>query len=422
MSTQTDPSVTNEGGLRVLMCSDHFYPDLSSGGRLLTDLAHGLAVDTQMFVITAFSEYNSSRPVLAHEEYRGITIDRVWSTSFSRKRIWGRLLNEITFCLSASWRVLTGSRPDVIYVLSSPPFLPMFISFVSRLRGVPYLFVMMDVFPDIAVKMGLLEPESAIVRFWNWLSNLSLRRADRIVVLGRCMHEIIQAKLGSDRIPIDVIHNWSDRRSMYPVDRSQNPFFSDHPALNGKFIVLYSGNLGRFQDFETILKSAEAMLDDDHVRFVIAGEGARREWLSQNIESRRLHNVSLLPFVPQDQLIYSLNAADVGLVTLERGAEGLGVPSKFYPLIAVGKPIIALMGDQAEIARLVRETDIGTVVTQGDVDGLVNAIKLFTGDSERHLKTSQRAQTLFLERFDREYAIQAYRTALHLTRKRRRDQ
>jgi glycosyltransferase involved in cell wall biosynthesis len=421
MSARVDSSVTHEGRLNVLMCSDHFYPDLSSGGRLLTDLAEGLASDVRMSVITAFSEYNSSRSMLAHEEYRGITIDRVWSTSFSRKRIWGRLLNEITFCLSASWRVLTGLRPDVIYVLSSPPFLPLFISVVSRLRGVPYLFVMMDVFPDIAVKMGLLESDAAIVRFWNWLSNLSLRRADRIVVLGRCMFEIIRAKLDSDRVPIDVIHNWSDRRFMYPVARSQNPFFVDHPALKDKFIVLYSGNLGRFQDFETILKSAEAMLGDDQVRFVIAGEGARREWLSQNIESRGLRNVSLFPFVPQDQLIYSLNAADVGLVTLERGAEGLGVPSKFYPLIAVGKPIIALMGSQAEVARLVREAEIGSVVTQGDVEGLVKAISSLAGDPERHLETSKRAHALFLERFDREYAIQAYRDALRLAAKRRSD-
>ena len=397
------------------MVTDHFYPDLSSGGRLLTDLARGLVLQEQVSVITAFSDYNAERSGLASEVYQGISISRVWNTSFSRQRIWGRLLNELSFCFTASWKALMGPRPDVIYVLSSPPFLPLFISIVSRLRRVPYLFVMMDVFPDIAVSMGLLERGSLIVRFWEYLSRIALRQAARIVVLGRCMKAVVEEKLGMMRVPIDVIHNWSDSRAIYPVSRDQNSFFDSHPSLRDKFVVMYSGNLGRFQDFETILAAAKILEQDDSIRFVIAGDGVRKEWLLQEIMARKLRNTQLLPFVPQAQLVNSLNAADLGLVTLEKGAEGLGVPSKFYPLIAAGRPILALMGESAEVARLVREFEIGAVVTQGDVNGFVAAVRQFAGDREAYRSASERALQLFLKHFDRDVAIQAYSLALQRT-------
>lgn len=418
-SLQTpNPSVPSESsgtGLRVLMVTDHFYPDLSSGGRLLTDLAEGLASSTQMSVITAFSEYNSTRSNLASETYKGTSIRRVWSSSFSRQRIWGRLLNELSFCFASSWVAMTNPRPDVIYVLSSPPFLPLFIAVVSHLRRVPYLFVMMDVFPDIAVSMGLVEPRSLLVRFWEFLSRAALRRASRIVVLGRCMQAVIEKKLGNKHVPIDVIHNWSDRRAIYPIAKAENPFFDTYPDLRDKFVVLYSGNLGRFQDFETILAAAEKLKSDDTIRVVIAGDGVRKPWLTQEIAQRHLSNTVLLPFVSQAQLIYSLNATDLGLVTLERGAEGLGVPSKFYPLIAAGRPILALMGQSAEVARLVEEHDIGAVVAQGDVEGVVRVIQRYARDHQAHQLASQRALQLFLERFDRDVAIREYAVALHRT-------
>lgn len=406
---------TKQSKLSVLFCTDHFYPDLSSGGRLLTDLAEGLSPSMNVAAITAFSDYNAERSTISHEVHKGIAIDRVWHTRFERRKLIRRLFNEITFCISVFFKVLTGPRPDVIYVVSSPPFLPLFISFVAQLRRVPYLYVMLDVFPDVAVKMGVLEDGTLVVRFWEWLSTAALRRADRIVVLGRCMTEVIQQKLGSKRVPIDVIHNWSDKRSMYPIARADNPFFESHPTFKDKFIALYSGNLGRFQDFETILKTAEAMLEDQHVQFLIVGEGARKTWLQEQIQARGLRNVLLLPFVPQDQLIYLLNAADVGLVTLERGAEGLGVPSKFYPLIAAGIPIIALMGANAEVALQVREADIGRVVVQGDVDGFIAAIKSFSSNPDQQQAASVRARQLFLKHFDREFAVEAYRASLQRT-------
>lgn len=399
--------------MRVLVLSDHFYPDLSSGGRLWTELSAALVESGEtVSVLTAFSSYNSEAIGSTRDIHKGIEIRRVRSTHFDRERLAGRLANELTFCVSAFVVSLRGPRPDVILTLSSPPFLPLFVTLLSRLRRVPFVYVMYDVFPDIAVQMGLLDRGAAIVRVWEWISSLALRRATRIVVIGRCMKAVVEAKLGSAHIPVDVIHNWSDSRQHYPVARRDNPFFERHPELRSKFIVQYSGNLGRFQDFETILATAEALRADTQICFVIIGDGFRKQWLVEEVEKRRLSNVIMLPFQPQAELNFSLNAADVALVTLERGAEGLGVPSKFYPILAVGKPVIAVMHTSAEVARTVQETGIGEVILQGDVTGLSEAVKRLADDPTATREAGAHSRELFLREFDLPIAVQHYRRTL----------
>lgn len=399
--------------MRILILSDHFHPDLSSGGRLWTELSAALVERGEMVsVLTAFSSYNSEFAGSARDVYRGINIRRVASTRFARKNLAGRLSNEVSFCISVFSRAVFHPRPDVILTLSSPPFLPLFVTLLSKLRRIPFVYVMYDVFPDIAVQTGLLAPGSPIVKFWGGFSKLALRNATRIVVIGRCMQEVIETKIGSANVPIDVIHNWSDSRQLYPISRSKNPFFERFPELRDKFIVQYSGNLGRFQDFETILGVAEQLLPRTEIHFLIIGDGFRRQWLTDEIDKRNLLNVSLLPFQPQAELIYSLNAADVSLVTLERGAEGLGVPSKFYPILAVGKPVVAVMHTSAEVARTVREAQVGEVVRQGDVSGLAAVVRQLAGDRGATEEMGVRSLELFLREFDLPVAVQRYQRVL----------
>jgi len=400
------------------MLSEHFHPDLSSGGHLWTELSTAFVERGEIVnVLTAFSSYKGEAVGSAREVYRGITIRRVASTRFARKNLVGRLLNEVSFSISVFFRTLIQPKPDVILTVSSPPFLPLFVALLSKLRRVPFVYVMFDVYPDIAVVTGLLTPGSPIVKFWEGISRRALRNATRIIVLGRCMQEIIEAKLGPVKIPVDVIHNWSDSRQLYPVSRNENPFFVRYPELRDKFIVQYSGNLGRFQDFETILGVAEELTVHQEIHFLIIGDGFRRQWLIDEIGKRGLANVSLLPFQPQTELIYSLNAADVSLVTLERGAEGLGVPSKFYPILAVGKPVVAVMHANAEVARTVREMHIGEVVKQGDVSGLSAVVRRLASDREATQQMGERSLKLFLREFDLPIAVQHYQRALECAAK-----
>ena len=398
----------------ITLLTDHFHPDISSGGRLLSELAADIVLrGDQVNVITSNVARNTVEEGVINNSYQGVKINRVYSSSFNRTKLIGRLINEISFCFAVFFHTLFKSKIDLIVCISSPPFLPFFAMALSKLRRKPWVYVVMDVYPDIAVNLGLLKKDSLIVKVWDKVFNGVLKASTRIVVLGRCMQDIIQLKLGEKNVPIDIIHNWSNSKTMYPITQLTNPFFKDHPELINKFIIQYSGNLGRFQDFETILSAATHLINEERICFMIVGEGYRRKWLLEEIDKRRLTNVRLYPFQSQSDLIYSLNVADIALITLESGAEGLGVPSKFYPILAVGKPIIALMKQTSEVAMIINEYELGTVINQGDVLGLYNAIHEFVNNVGELNDMSVRARKLFLERFDNHIAFKSYRKSLY---------
>jgi glycosyltransferase involved in cell wall biosynthesis len=401
--------------MRILLLTDHFYPDLSSGGRLLTDLAAGLVESgDRVQVITAFASYNTIETGLAKEEFLGVKIERVISTKIERSNIIERLKSELLFCFAVFFKALFSKEIDIIFTLSSPPFLPIFVLILSKIKQIPYIYVVMDVFPDIAVSLGITESDALIFKIWDSLSKLALHHALRIVVLGRCMLKVIENKVAKSKVPIEIIHNWSNSELIKPISKQENPFLIKHAFLKEKFIVQYSGNLGRFQDFETILVAAEKLRENELTHFLIIGDGVQRQWLVNEIQKRNLKNITLLPFQAQEDLVYSINAADIALVTLKRGAEGLGVPSKFYPILAAGKPVVAIMAEWAEVALTVKEFGIGIVLEQGDVDGLVTAIKQLSTNSDELERMGKRSRELFLQRFDRPYAIEAYQKCLHL--------
>ena len=400
----------------ITLLTDHFYPDLSSGGRLLSELAADFVLHgDQVNVITSRVVDDLEGKVVSNESYQGVKIKRVPSSQFNRSKLAGRLINEITFCFAVFFRTLFIRKIDVIVCISSPPFLPFFAMVLAKLRRKPWIYVVMDVYPDIAVNLGLLRKDSLIVKIWDSIFNVVLKNSTRIVVLGRCMHNIIQGKLGNKKVPIDIIHNWSNGKTIYPIKKQANPFFKDHPELVNKFIIQYSGNLGRFQDFETILSTAKLFINEDKISFMIVGEGFRRLWLLKEIKKRGLSNVMLFPFQSQESLIHSLNVADIALITLENGAEGLGVPSKFYPILAVGKPIISLMKQTSEVAMTISENGLGMVVEQGDIVGLFDAIHELASNEGELNDIGVRARKVFMERFDNHIAFESYRKVIYIT-------
>ena len=401
--------------MKIILFTDHFYPDFSSGGRLLTDLAIGLVEKGhEVQVITCFASYNTNVKGIQNEELSGVKISRIYLNRFSRFNLVGRFLDELLFCIILLIKNLfLQKKVDVILTLSSPPFLPFFTMIVSLIKNTPYVYIIMDVFPDIAINLGLLKSKQKLAKLWQFISKITLKKSAQIIVLGRCMEKIVQAKIPNQSTPINIIHNWSDSRKLKPLNRQNNSFFLEYPELKEKFIIQYSGNLGRFQDFETILSAAQQVQTNYLVHFLIIGEGFQKQWLLEEIKKRSLKNVTLLPFQAEKKLIYSLNACDLALVSLKRGSEGLGVPSKFYPILAVGKPVVAIMAEWAEVALIVKEHGLGSVLEQGNTVGLIETIEKFFNHPELIEQINQRAHNLFLDKFDRSTAIELYQKYLY---------
>ena len=179
---------------------------------------------------------------------------------------------------------------------------------------------------------------------------------------------------------ISCIQNWSDTNFIRPLPREN--FFRRKYKLENKFIALYAGNFGRIHNFEDLLGTAEALKRYTELVFVMVGEGAMKEKLVQECQKRGIENLLIAPFEPRSRLPEVLAAADVSLVLLRRGMAGLSVPSKIYSILASGRPTIACLDKESDIARIVRESNSGFVVPPGNTQEFVRAVQLLCGDPE----------------------------------------
>jgi glycosyltransferase involved in cell wall biosynthesis len=256
------------------------------------------------------------------------------------------------------------------------------------------VYWLQDVYPELAVELGVLRARSPAARAFDALSRWTLRRADAVIVLGDAMADRVRAK-GVDASRIQVVPNWADEDAIRPVQADVNEFRRSH-GLDGKRVVLYSGNMGRAHDLKTILGAARVLRDDPDLRFVFVGDGAKRAEVEA--AARELSSIQLLPYQPREDLSESLSSGDIHVVTQEPCTHGLIEPSKLYGVMAAGRPVLYIGPPETEAARTVEREAIGAVVASGDVGSAVDAIQRLLADRE---SLGTRARTAFEARYHR---------------------
>ncbi len=369
---------------RVVFVNRYFHPDHSATSQIASDLAFHLAArGWDVAAITGRQRYDDASARLPRSEtVKGVRVERVWSTRFGRASLAGRAVDYLTFYATA-FLAIVRHRTAVVVAMTDPPLLSVIAAIGSR-RVVNWV---QDLFPEVAEALGIRVPLVRRLRDW------SLRRAKANVVLGDLM---------AARVPKPVvIHNWADEalRPLSSPDRGS-------PALGASgFTVGYSGNLGRAHEFATILG---AMRELPGIRFVFTGGGAQlaavRDAAPANAEFRA--------YVPRERLSESLSAVDAHLVSLQPSLEGLIVPSKFYGILAVARPVIFIGARDGELARLIEAHRCGTVVDTRDVDGLVRAIESLERDRSEAAAMGDRGRALYLDRFSPRHGFAAWERVL----------
>jgi colanic acid biosynthesis glycosyl transferase WcaI len=396
--------------VRVIILNQFFYPDHSATSQLMTDLAESLV--EQGITVTALSgrgRYNGGERLERSESYKGVRIERAWATSFGKKNVVARVSDYLSFYLGASWKLLRLPRHDIVMALTTPPLIGLIALSIGRLRRMRIVSLVQDIYPDVAVSLGALKERSIVTRLLNRISRFTLRRSHRIVVLGECMRERVIAKVGDADVStrIDVIHNWADGEEIAPLNGEENSFASAQ-NLAGKFVILFSGNLGRVNEFRTVLEAARNLHDREDILFLFIGEGAKAAEIEAFAKAHDLRNIRMLPYQPRENLKYSLAAGDASLVTLADGLAGLSVPSKTYGILAAGRPIIFVGDASSSTARIVKEKACGAVVSSGDSDGLTRIITDWALNREKLSGLNRAARAAFDEQFDRSRAVKAY--------------
>jgi glycosyltransferase involved in cell wall biosynthesis len=389
-----------------------YYPDQAATGQLLTELCEHLVRDhgCRVSVVGGVplqpiaGREVATGGVLTRDRHNGVEILRARGTRFSKTRFAGRVSNYLTYFLSACYAGWRLDRPDVVVALTDPPIVGIAAWLAAVRFGAPLVMAFQDVFPEVTVLMEDFHSET-INGALQAVNKFLVRRAARSIAIGDTMRRRLIENKGASPDRTVVIANWADTSAIQPGPR-HNAFSAAHD-LDDKFVVMHSGNLGLSQSLETLVDAAALLRDVPDVRIVFQGEGVRKVELEQRAKDLELTNVLFLPFVPKDRLGESFAAADVFVISLQRGLAGYIVPSKLYGILASGRPFIAAVEDSCEVAAIATGHDCGVVVAPGDPQALSDAVRACRADRARLARRGANARAISAS-FDRTAQVARY--------------
>jgi hypothetical protein len=346
-----------------LFISQVYVPDPAAVGQHLADAAEELASrGHNVIVYTSNRGYDDpSIRYPSREMLRGVDVRRIPFSSFGKSSILVRLIGGMLFVKQAVLRSFFQPNIDAVVVSTSPPMASLGALIVAGFHRAKVKYWVMDVNPDQIVALGMARPDSLSVRVFDWINREVLRRADDVIVLDRFMADRINAKVDV-RSKMSVLPPWPAEDPPEVVDHAQNPFRAQH-GLDGKIVIMYSGNHGPSNPLETILAAAVAVRDEPRLHFMFIGGGVGKA----AVEAAAGPNIESLPYQPQEDLKYSLSAADVHLVTMGDAIRGIVHPSKVYGAMAVGRPILLIGPDENHVSDIIDAYHNGWHVRHGDV-------------------------------------------------------
>ncbi len=380
---------------------------------MLSDLAFHLARQgREVHVVTSRQRYDDAAADLPASEVRdNLHIHRVWTSRFGRAWLPGRSLDYFSFYVFSAFRVARLARQgDLVVAMTDPPLVSFPAALAAGWRGARLVNWLQDIFPEVAERLGLSAvrgPAGALAR---WARGYSLRVAALSVVLGDRMRETVVRLEPRCANRIAVIHNWADGGALRPQPHV-SPLRTQW-GLEGRFVVAYSGNMGRAHDFDTAIDACEILRGEPAIAFLFIGDGYQRPRLEREARRRGLASISFHPYQSREQLGASLGVADVHLVSLLPALEGLVVPSKFYGVLAAGRPVIVIGDPHGELARIALEARCGLALAAGDAAGLAGAIRALSDDPARCASLGINAREAFEARYDRPYAMALWEKAL----------
>ncbi len=373
--------------MHILLFNEYYPPDTSATAKMAVQVAEKLAQRHRVTVVAGRPSYDPDEfypfAFLRRETRNGVEVERVGSTAFPRHQMRRRVSNYLSYLALAVPRALE-IRPDIVLAMTDPPVAGLAGAFVARMSGRPFVYNIRDLYPDMAVGGGVVQPSHWVDR-WERMHRRALKQADRVIVLGEDMRNRILSKgVSPDRVV--VVRDGTTFPASMPA--------TDHPLVQEirsgfPFVALHAGNLGFYGAWQTLLKAAE-ILRNESTGLVFIGDGANRAALQSSAAASS--NVRFLPFRPAEQIPHVMAAGDVHIVTVRRGLEGIVVPSKLYSILAAGRPVLAVAALESDAARIVRESGCGMSADPDDPQAVAAAIRQLRDNPGRLPEMGRRAR------------------------------
>jgi glycosyltransferase involved in cell wall biosynthesis len=375
--------------VHILLLNEYFPPDTSATAKCAAQVAEALAVNHRVTVVTGRPSYDPSEHHPAYflrREVRGnLAIERVGSTAYPRFQMRRRVANYLTYLSLAIPRALSIPS-DIVLAMTDPPIEGIAGALVARLSGRPFVYNIRDMYPDMAVGGSIVRPGSFTAR-WEDMHRWALRRAARVIVLGEDMRDRIVAK-GIDPARVAV-----SRDGISIPEKLPSPDNSVAREIRGdfRFALVHAGNLGFYGAWQTLI-SAVRTLESEGVGLIFIGEGAMKPQVEAMAAGCRA--VRFLPFRPASEVPLVLSSGDMHVVTVKRGLEGVVVPSKLYPTLAAGRPVLGVAPEECDVVRIIRQTGCGLAANPDDPASVAEAIRSVLQNPQQLQTMSQRAREI----------------------------
>jgi colanic acid biosynthesis glycosyl transferase WcaI len=365
--------------MRILIYSYNYYPEPIGIAPLMTELAEGLVKrGHEVRVVTAMPNYPQREIYEAYrgklfvtEEKNGVKIQRSFVWIRPQPNLIDRILLDASFVVTSFIPAIAGWRPDVI--LTTSPSLPGCVpaAVLGWLNRCPVILNLQDILPDAAIHTGLLK-NKALIKVFQILEKFAYRTSTKISVIADGFVDNLLQK-GVKASKMVKIPNWVDVNFIRPLPKEESEFRAIH-NLNGKFVVMYSGNIALTQGLETVVQAASKLRHIPDITFVIVGEAKGLQRLQQECLQQGADNVLLLPFQPREKLPDMLAAADVSLVVQKKNVISFNMPSKIQVALASGRALIASVPDSGTAAKAINQSGGGIVVPPEEPQALADAI------------------------------------------------
>lgn len=361
------------------MLTLYFAPDLGANAVIMTRLAEELArLGHQVTVVTAFPHYDTNRiwndyqgKLVQRDGHGDIQVHRVYLYVPRQKdRLLGRVLNYVSFNLLSTVIGLLSGRQDVILSPSPPLTIGLSAYAIGRLSRTPYVYNVQDIYPDVAIRLGVLK-NPRIIALFKALERFVYDKAAAVSVISEGFRRNLLAK-GVPPEKVRVIPNFVDPDFVRPLPRHNR--FSGEQGLDDRFVVLFAGNVGLSQGLESVLETARLLSDEPEILFLVVGNGVAKPGLMKQAEEMGLENVRFLPFQPHEAVPELYAASDLCLVPLRQGITRDSVPSKVYTIMAAGKPMVAAVDEGSDTWHFVQEMGCGLPIPPEEPESLAQAI------------------------------------------------
>lgn len=406
---------------KLLMYTNYFYPEVATTGQILTELAEGL---TDTFDVTVICEIPSYAQAIDEkyktkrfyfEEYKGMKVIRVRVPEVNKQSKVSRVKYILSYFFNCIGATFKAGKFDLVFTVTQPPILGGLLGVIGKMatRG-KLMYQIMDFNPEQTIAVNYAG-NRMVLRAMMWFDKLSCRTSDVLVTLGRDMQETLYKRFKNKNVPNNVvINNWIDETKVYPLEHSDERVaaFRKQYGLEGKFVIMTSGNIGLYYDFENLLKIMAKFKDEKDVVFAFVGDGLVKPKLQEYVEKHQLTNVVFAPFQKKEDLNYSLNAADVHIVTNALGVKGVSVPSKIYGILAVNKPIWGILEKDSEAWKIIKDSNCGILAEAANYEQIEETLRTVIAEKEKFVEKHSTGRAYLEAHLTKNQSIDAYRKAL----------